>query len=92
METIPIHKAKSTLSQLVKRAAAGETISIGGYGKAEAALIPAKNTSRILAAYGCMKEAPFPDGWDDPLPPEVVESFYDMRGLEDWAAEPSGQK
>jgi antitoxin (DNA-binding transcriptional repressor) of toxin-antitoxin stability system len=92
METIPIHKAKSTLSQLVKRAAAGETIYIGGYGKAQAKLIPAKNTSRLLAAYGCMKEAPFPKGLDDPLPPEVIESFYDMRGLEDWAAKPPEQK
>jgi antitoxin (DNA-binding transcriptional repressor) of toxin-antitoxin stability system len=94
METIPIHKAKSTLSQLVKRAAAGETIYIGGYGKAEAALLSVNipKTNPILGAYGCMKDRKLPEGWDDPLPDEVIESFYDMRGLEDWAAELSGQK
>ena len=36
--TIPIHEAKSNLSKLIKRAAAGETIYIGAYGKPEAAL------------------------------------------------------
>jgi antitoxin (DNA-binding transcriptional repressor) of toxin-antitoxin stability system len=85
METIPIHKAKSTLSQLVKRAAAGETIYIGGYGKAEAALLSVNKISKtepLMAAYGCMKERKLPDGWDDPLPKEVIESFYDMRDFE----------
>jgi antitoxin (DNA-binding transcriptional repressor) of toxin-antitoxin stability system len=86
METIPIHKAKSTLSQLVKRAAAGETIYIGGYGKAEVALCPVPKINPVLAAYGCMKERPFPEGWDDPLPAEVIDSFYNMRGFEEFAA------
>ena len=38
---VPMHQAKSSLSQLVKRAADGETIFIGGYGRAEAVLISA---------------------------------------------------
>ncbi len=32
---IPMHQAKSSLSRLVKRAAAGEVIFIGSYGRAE---------------------------------------------------------
>lgn len=38
---VPMHLAKSSLSQLVKRAANGETIFIGRYGRAEAALVSA---------------------------------------------------
>jgi hypothetical protein len=86
IETVPIHKAKSTLSQLVKRAAAGETIYIGGYGKAEAVLLSADSLSKksIMGAYGCMKGKILPEGWEDPLPDGVIESFYTMNGLEDF--------
>jgi prevent-host-death family protein len=85
--TIPIHEAKSTLSQLVKRAAAGETIYIGGYGKAEAVLVSADSIPKkrpISEAFGCMKDVVLPEGWDDPLPDDVIESFYSMQGLEEW--------
>ena len=41
MTVVSMHQAKSTLSQLVKRAATGETILLGAYGKAEAKLVPA---------------------------------------------------
>jgi hypothetical protein len=86
METIPIHKAKSTLSQLVKRAAGGEAIYIGGYGKAEAVLLSADSLSKksVMGAYGCMKGKILPEGWEDPLPDGVIESLYNMKGLEDF--------
>ena len=41
-EIVSMHTAKSTLSQLVKRAAAGEPVYIGAYGKAEVKLVPAR--------------------------------------------------
>jgi prevent-host-death family protein len=85
--TIPIHEAKSTLSQLVKRAAAGERIYIGGYGKAEAVLVSVDSLPRkkpVGEAFGCMKHIPLPEGWEDPLPDGVIESFYSMQGLEEW--------
>ncbi len=41
MKVISMHKAKSTLSQLVQRAAVGETILIGAYGKVDAKLVAA---------------------------------------------------
>jgi antitoxin (DNA-binding transcriptional repressor) of toxin-antitoxin stability system len=87
--TIPMHEAKSNLSKLVKRAAAVETIYIGAYGKPEAMLTVAdigKYRAELRAkAFGCMKgKMELPEGWDDPLPDDIIESFYSMQGLEDF--------
>jgi len=88
-ETIPIHEAKSNLSKLVKRAAAGETIYIGAYGKPEA-ILTAVNINKIRAerrkqACGCMKgKIIFREGWDDPLPQETLDLFYNSKGLEEF--------
>ena len=88
-DTIPIHKAKSNLSKLVKRAAAGETIYIGAFGKPEAvltALSPdAQQAELRKKACGCMKgKIILNEGWEDPLPDDIIEEFYSMRGLEDF--------
>ena len=87
--TIPIHEAKSSLSKLVKRAAAGETIYIGAYGKPEVALTavsPEKQRAELRKkAFGCMKgKMILHEGWDDPLPDDIIDSFYSMQGLEDF--------
>ena len=87
--TLSIHEAKTNLSRLVKRAAAGETIYIGAYGKPEVAL-KAVTTAEQRAelrkrAFGCMKgKIIFHEGWDDPLPDDIIEEMYSMRGLEDF--------
>jgi prevent-host-death family protein len=89
IKTISIHEAKTNLSRLVKRAAAGETIYIGAYGKPEAVLT-AVNQNKInaelrAAAFGCMKgKIVFNEGWDAPLPDDIIEEMYSMRGLEDF--------
>jgi len=89
IETIPIHEAKSNLSKLVKRAAAGENIYIGAYGKPEA-VITAVDSAKIRAErrkgfFGCMKgKMELPEGWDDPLPDDIIESFYSMKGFEEF--------
>jgi prevent-host-death family protein len=88
-QTIPIHEAKSNLSKLVKRAAAGETIYIGAYGKPEAAIVSTDkvlpNKKPVSEAFGCMRgKIKFHKGWDDPLPDDIIESFYSMQGLEDF--------
>ena len=86
---ISIHEAKTNLSKLVKRAVAGETIYIGAYGKPEVALTVA-NSGKYRAelrakAFGCMKgKMELPDGWDDPLPDDIIDSFYSMQGLEEF--------
>ena len=88
-ETISIHEAKSNLSRLVKRAAAGETIYIGAYGKPEVVLTavsPEQQRAELRKkAFGCMKgKMILHEGWDDPLPDDIIESFYSMQGLEDF--------
>ena len=89
IKTVSIHEAKTNLSKLVKRAAAGETIYIGAYGKPEAALtvvnIGKYKAEQRAKAFGCMKgKMELPEGWDAPLPDDIIESFYSMQGLEDW--------
>ncbi|MBE7942360.1 MULTISPECIES: type II toxin-antitoxin system prevent-host-death family antitoxin [Ramlibacter] len=62
---IGMHEAKSTLSQLVQRAAAGETILIGPHGRAQAKLVPvdvAPARKRIGVARGKFK---VPDNIDE---------------------------
>jgi antitoxin (DNA-binding transcriptional repressor) of toxin-antitoxin stability system len=94
--TVPIHEAKTGLSRLVKRAAAGETIYIGAYGKPQVALSPVDNgklQAELRKGFvGCMKEKMvLPEGWDAPLPDDIIESFYSMQGLEDFIS-PEGDK
>ena len=89
MTIIPIHEAKTNLSKLVRMAAAGETIYIGAYGKPEAVLTavsPEKLQAELRkGAFGCMKDKMvLPEGWEDPLPEEIIESFYSMKGLEEF--------
>ena len=87
---IPIHQAKSSLSKLVKRAAAGETIYIGAYGREEAAIVSVGSVRKkkpVAEAFGCMRgKIELPDGWDGPLPDDIIDSFYSMQGLEDFEA------
>jgi hypothetical protein len=87
LETIPIHRAKTTLSQLIKRAEAGEIIYLGGYGRAQVALCPMEALAKrkpVKEAYGCMKDMVLAEGWDGPLPDDVLGSFFGMQGLEDF--------
>ena len=86
--SVSIHEAKTNLSRLVKRAAAGEIIYIGAYGKAEAAIVSSKSLPQkrpVSEAFGCMRgKLNLSEGWDDPLPDDIIESFYSMQGLEDF--------
>ena len=72
---VPMHLAKSSLSQLVKRAANGETIFIGRYGRAEAALVSAVSVKpkKCLGLLEGMLIVP--DDFNDPLPPEILAAF-----------------
>jgi prevent-host-death family protein len=78
METITIHRAKTTLSQLVKRAKEGESIYIGVYGKPEVVLTVVNNNKSAARAqaFGCLKgQIRMADDFDT-LPHAVQESFY----------------
>ena len=86
--TISIHDAKSSLSSLIKRAVAGETIYIGAYGKPEVVLTaydPDEKAELRKGFIGCMKgKITYNEGWDDPLPDDIIDSFYNSKGLEDY--------
>ena len=71
---IPMHQAKSSLSQLVKRAAGGETIFIGSYGRPEAVLTSAaaKPKKRLGLLEGKLT---IPEDFDAPLPTEILTAF-----------------
>ena len=72
---VSIHQAKSSLSQPVKRAADGEMIFIGGYGRAEAVLSSAASV-RPKKRLGLLAgKLTIPDDFNAPLPPELLAAF-----------------
>jgi prevent-host-death family protein len=78
---IGMHEAKSTLSELVQRAAAGETILIGPRGQALVKLISlqpqhAEQEAKPLRRIGILKgKLKVPDNFNDPLPGELLDLF-----------------
>jgi len=72
---IGIHDAKTRFSQLVKQVAAGESVLIGGYGKAEVALV-AVDKARTKKRVGVLAgKLVLPDDLDAPLPEDVLQAF-----------------
>lgn len=70
---ISMHDAKSSLSQLVKRAAAGETIYIGAYGRAEAKLVAVDAPVSEPRRLGVMRDRGWvADDFDAPLPADLL--------------------
>lgn len=79
MTLINMHEAKTHLSRLVDRAAAGEDIVIGRAGKPVARVVPYEEPKpkRVLGlAAGRIWIG---DDFDDPLPPEIQEAFDGLR-------------
>jgi prevent-host-death family protein len=69
------HEAKTQLSRLLRRVAAGEEITIANRGVPVARLVPVsrQKPQRQLGAYGdTIKIA---DDFDAPLPDEILEAF-----------------
>jgi prevent-host-death family protein len=69
------HEAKTQLSRLLRRVAAGEEITIANRGVPVARLVPVstQKPKRQLGAYGdTIKIA---DDFDAPLPDEILEAF-----------------
>ncbi len=78
MKVVNIHQAKTTLSQLLESAIAGEEVIISKAGKPLARLIPyrSEQTPRIPGYWnGKVKMA---DDFDEPLPPEILAGFLGM--------------
>jgi prevent-host-death family protein len=74
-KTVNLYEAKTNLSELVERAAAGEEIVIAKAGRPRARLVPvaARKVKRQPGVWkGKLWVAP---DFDDPLPPEVLAGF-----------------
>lgn len=74
-----MHQAKSTLSQLVQRAAAGETVLIGPNGHAVAQLTRLDNAVKPRKLGFLKGQLVVPDDFDAPLPDQVLEDFQGGR-------------
>ena len=71
-----MHEAKTTLSKLVQRAAAGVPIYIGAYGRAVVKLVPVTTPQKPTRVWGFLKgKIHVPDNFDDPLPDDVIRLF-----------------
>jgi antitoxin (DNA-binding transcriptional repressor) of toxin-antitoxin stability system len=75
MTTVTVHAAKTHLSRLILRAAAGEEIVIvrGKTPVARLTAIPPQGAKRKFGAY--RGEFEVPDGFFDPLPEEELQAF-----------------
>lgn len=75
MKQVNVHQAKTQLSKLLRRVAAGEEITIANRGVPVAKLVPVSTAKgkRVLGAYGdTIKIA---DDFDAPLPDEILDAF-----------------
>ena len=76
-ETVNLYHAKTHLSELVERAASGEEIIIAKAGKPMARLTPLPAAQAEPRKPGIWKgKVWIADDFDDPLPDDVLESFY----------------
>jgi len=72
---VNIHEAKTHLSKLVERAAAGSEIVIAKAGKPVAKLVPLTPTTRVRKLGALKGKIKIPDDFDAPLPDEVLADF-----------------
>jgi prevent-host-death family protein len=75
MIQVGMHEAKTKLSQLVERAAAGEDVVIARNGKPVARLVPVAAPSSLAAVHGALKgRIHFAEDFDE-LPDDIAEAF-----------------
>jgi prevent-host-death family protein len=75
MTQVNTHEAKTRLSRLLRRVAAGEEITIANRGVPVARLvpIPAAGTTRKLGFF--RGQMTIPDDFDAPLPTDILDAF-----------------
>ena len=71
---VNIHEAKTHLSRLLRRVAAGEEVTISKAGKPVAKLVPVG--TRAKRQFGIDRGVlEVPEDFDQPLPDEILDSF-----------------
>ena len=74
MATVGVHEAKSTLSDLLRRAEAGEEVIIRRGNEPVARLVPIRPTDGVRL--GCDQgQFVVPDDFDEPLPDDLLDQF-----------------
>lgn len=80
MNQINLYEAKTRLSELVDRAAAGEEIVIARHGRPVARLIAYKPRASKRRKLGLLAgKWDIPENFDDPLPEDVLDAFEGRR-------------
>jgi prevent-host-death family protein len=79
MKRVNTHEAKTQLSRLLRRVAAGEEITIANRGVPVARLVPVppKKAQRVLGIF--RGEFTVPDDFDSPLPETLLQAFEGAR-------------
>lgn len=72
---INLYEAKSRLSSLVERAAAGEEIIIAKAGRPKARLVPLASRAGLREPGGWEGKVWVAEDFDEPLPPEILAGF-----------------
>lgn len=75
VKKVNLYEAKTHLSDLVERAAAGEEIIIAKAGRPRARLVPIVSKVRRRKAGGWKGKAWIAPDFDDPLPAEILAGF-----------------
>jgi len=76
MVQVSIDEIKQDLSAYLLRVEAGETLVIVKAGKPLAELRPVTSASKLLRPFGlCTGEFIVPDGFDAPLPENIIQKF-----------------
>ena len=73
--TVNLYEAKTHLSELVERAAAGEEIIVAKAGTPRARLVPPQDATRPRAPGGWEGNVWASDDFDAPLPAETLGAF-----------------
>jgi prevent-host-death family protein len=74
-DTVNIYDAKTNLSKLVDRAAAGEEIIIAKAGKPKAKLVPYRAGKKRRGGQNRLGTTYIAEDFDAPLPPEIQKYF-----------------
>ncbi len=82
MDTIPLHRAKATLSELLRRVEQGDTVVITRRGRAIAELRPAPAEQRTLGLLAGRWSLPSAQRLMDALAPDdaTADAFYGDEG------------